>query len=461
MDALWRNLESLGPILKRLPELAAPVHAQPQASFDPCARFLSHAERVQEVQVQAWPGFVEQMRALKLRYPRTTVLFPNLRRLFVFSDISPQLAVFLPWFFSPSLTSFGTYGDVDIDVFTTAITQLAQVAPHVQELTHLMGAIPSSACALYSTFNKLTLFRCEEGITSEALAHLSQLPCLRTLRIGDPPDDLRGILREDAFAALVDLEVNSEASIIWTVADLVAAVTSPFLRTLNLRLKSWVPDYRTVTLVQKTICRHRHLTRLAIDASYGAAPDLLSNPLPISKFFCLDSLQSLSFCFDGIAVTDDDIPSMAAAWRNLSELRMSSDEYNAELQTTRFTPYALHLISLHMPQLRLLAIDFDPLGIERLELPTSRCMTPIMLVLDHIFLEESHTLPVAMHINTAYPNATLDISLSMREMNEPGFVDSLVFWPRIQNQFLPLLKRYRTHELEMANFAAAGDKSDS
>ncbi|GJE94367.1 hypothetical protein PsYK624_105360 [Phanerochaete sordida] len=463
MSALWRNIGSLSPVLDGLfekhPAAADTSDTELKISLNACTRFLNNARRVEALHLWNAPETEPQLQVLKLHYPSIELLFPNLRVLSL-GSISPGIGLFLPWFISPALAILHTSPWVDLVVLVIILSRVTQVSPKLQEFDYGDRKVHAHISTLLSVFSHLERFRCGDGLTDKALLHVSRLPSLRSLEIGNVSMDAIRLLRSHAFASLVNLKISPKRGDLECILSLVSSVTSPLLNQIALDIPSSVATWVSTTDVQninQALCKHSYLTDISIRAYTETIFE--GEPVPISALFSLRRLQSFDLRLPGFSVKDADIPFIAAAWPDLHTFRMLTGQYNTPLSTTEFTPTALALFARHIPRLRALAVDMDTSELHELNLPHHRSLAPITLTLDHILLEDKHVLPMAVHIATAYPEAIVDTALidelmqddlELAAHGEQADFPVPDFWSRICREYLPLLKRFQRHGMAMA-----------
>lgn len=194
LDVLWKNLQSVEPLVKCLPsdlfgtELGRMVLLKP-LDAKTWGILYKYTSRVHSITQSDRLTVIEPLGSLMLSCPSAPAsLFPNLRRLQWDADGTQCAAEFLRMAFVPTLLSLNMHISSASSIFLSVLSSLGTLCPHLQALNMWLPSTPSDLVRKTSPFvaQSILQLRCLEVLQVWDLGyqgneHLMQLPALDTL----------------------------------------------------------------------------------------------------------------------------------------------------------------------------------------------------------------------------------------------------------------------------------------
>ncbi|KAJ7723368.1 hypothetical protein B0H16DRAFT_1598626, partial [Mycena metata] len=218
--------------------------------------------------------------------------------------------------------------------------QLDPWLPDVPSLTLDTGSFLSNLRILrrLRSLSKLQHFRCivTGSMSLGILVHLSRIPHLQTLHIGDVDAQTADALQQTAinrqketgelsFPALQRLATSGPYS---ALSSFMSIVSSNTLESAEIKLKDFSPiDTTLCSLLSRSSFTLQHFTFLTVDS--GVSTHLRHSLFSMSVFAPLltcTNLETFNINFDATRVefNDADVEKMAAAWPRLVRLKIFS-----------------------------------------------------------------------------------------------------------------------------------------
>ncbi|KAJ7721340.1 hypothetical protein DFH07DRAFT_932835 [Mycena maculata] len=383
LDLIWRELESLVPLIKCMPETlweertegsgprtAKCIHLRHPIMSTDIPRLLFYSVRVKSLYIHSDIRYgsvhLEVLQALDLCLANQ-VLMPALSDL-VWAPAKKELQTFGHHFLGPSSRQI----DIRLDNSRPSLSLLPYLktsCPLLYDVRLSLTATPltvrlvSDAVCGWQHLKELAI----PALDQPGFIHVSRLPSLTKLSlycVNGPGLYLPGFLSGPTFPALEDLSMNCETARFCT--GLIQVVSSRQLGSLSIDpLANWTTsawkellttlrDYLDHTAletleVQQEASQH---SRPADPASYILSADTLRPLLAFKK------LSSLTFqIYPGVDVDDDFLAEMAVAWRRISSLEFGSEVLMSE--RPKPTLKCLVTFARHCPRLNGLGIRVD------------------------------------------------------------------------------------------------------
>ncbi|KAJ7033153.1 hypothetical protein C8F04DRAFT_1105300 [Mycena alexandri] len=212
--------------------------------------------------------------------------------------------------------------------------------PDVPSLTLRTGAALSNLDILrgLQSMSKLQHFRYSltGSMGLDILDHLSRIPHLQTLHIGDVDGLTVDVLRqtsikrqeqtgEPSFTALQSLLISGPYSVL---SSFLSIVSSNTLESVEIRLKDFSPiDSTLCSLLSRSSFTLRHFTFLTMDSSVSTHPrHSLFTMTVFAPLLTCTNLETVEINFDATRVefNDVDVEKMTVAWPRLVRLKVFS-----------------------------------------------------------------------------------------------------------------------------------------
>ncbi|KAJ7723369.1 hypothetical protein B0H16DRAFT_1737219 [Mycena metata] len=346
LDQLWSTLTTPSPLIRLFPEDLLQLSSSRQYSLTrPVVEsdfliFDKYAHRIRVV------DFVENFSQLG---PGCEV-FSTLK---TFRD--PILPNLLEFKWRPSTSTLGASHLISRD-FNLPRNQLSLIMwpeaahpPLSQQLDLRLPDVPSLTLNTSSvlsnlgilrrlqSLSKLQHFRCSVtgSVGLGILVHLSCIPHLQTLHIGDVDAQTVDALRQTAinrqketgelsFSALQRLAISGPYS---ALSSFMSIISSNTLESVDIKLKDFSPiDTTLCSLLSRSSFTLRHFTFLTVDSSFSTHRHSLFSMSLFAPLLTCTNLEIFDITFDATRVefNDADVGKMAAAWPRLVHLKIFS-----------------------------------------------------------------------------------------------------------------------------------------
>ncbi|KAI0093422.1 hypothetical protein BDY19DRAFT_990064 [Irpex rosettiformis] len=456
MNALWRRLGGLGPLLECMPanlisetymlstwavpflEVQACLTREPtSAEWD---QMFKHAHRVRELTLGMGIPPTKHRRATtysatimasivkhiqkRALDEKDTAVFPNLMLLRCkwHHGVQGTLAC-IPHLAGPSIKTVVVNGSTTLDpgeveppdaFLATVLTSY----PAIQELTVVADSGPAYDFQPYtrtlSDFVKqasdFRVFQSNVPVTTGAISQLIAMPYISTLFVR-LTDDLQP-LHTRSFAGGLEM-VDISARQLFTCANFISAIQSAHLKTINIQVSDTC-ELAAITRCFKAMQAHTSVSRIRISSNHTYSPDRLVCVIPgttLTLLYPLSGLQDLVL-EEHIEVDlyDQDALALSKAWPCLNNLT-----FIAMQESIRSNIYAhltvvglLHLVR-NCKHLRRPGIAFNASNIDANLLDEGINSGPIG---ENLFMLEVHAplspvyhpQKVARFLYTVFPN---------------------------------------------------------
>lgn len=220
LDALWRNLPSLEPLVNCIPThpwgfsfqgeliLLQPIDTKAWATF------RKYASRIHSITQSGDPSPIAgHIRILMLSYPYpSSTMFPNLRRL-AWNNSQTSLAIeFLRMAFVPSLVSLDLRITSISPALTLLLSTIGTACPNLTSFRSQIGdptlsreIAPILTWAIYQLHHLSALTVCE--LEDPGMVHITQLQSLKKLWLYIGSSDLRRTVLPSQSLSLEHLEL--------------------------------------------------------------------------------------------------------------------------------------------------------------------------------------------------------------------------------------------------------------
>ncbi|KAL1706805.1 hypothetical protein EV121DRAFT_200613, partial [Schizophyllum commune] len=380
VSALWRELDSLLPLLRSLPcdlwSTTGDVHkyviTRPIKSTD-LERFNHYASLVHSIDVD-WLPDATCLAAIQLSCPRP--LLRNLRRLKWSPATSPATFSHILLFLGSTITHLHIHLPGKAPYTLSLMPRLPIMCPHVEDI-HISGISRSGAgdqLAIVSEvvcrWDSLRVINIPHASIVD-LPRLAALPRLSDLTLWSPHLEAIGIspLGPSAFSSLRSLCVRP----MYMEYGIQLLRALPRLRLHSFNITCWDTrtnrDWPSLVAAIETAFEHTALRSLYIDenAEYEverlvAAGDTSKWPRAldfalIRRFTVFNNLTDLTIgCWGGYLLDDDELCRLAEAWPQLEVLTLQTKRV---MRPITCTMRALVAFARYCSRLRYLGLDFD------------------------------------------------------------------------------------------------------
>ncbi|KAG2361191.1 hypothetical protein BDR07DRAFT_1359286 [Suillus spraguei] len=384
LDVLWRNLQSVEPLVKCLPsdlfgtELGSTVLVKPLDTRI-WGILCKYTSRVYSITQSGRSAVIEPLGSLMLSCPLAPAsLFPNLRRLKWHTDGTHCAAGFLRVAFVPTLLSLGIQISSASSIFLSVLSSLGALCPQLQTLymrfpsaTHdLFRKVSPFVARSISQLHRLqVLFVWDLG--DQGNQHLMQLQALQTLWLDLKTSSAwerqslsrsRGFHDLDSLVLFIDnLEHASNFLSSLQVIDSenigIRLTGGPFARSSTALSQFF-------TILGET-CNHNNLTsfHLLPSTKVSTNPDIFK---PLST--CHNLTQLLVEHSWNISMADEELCQLVRGWPKLRVLSIS--RFVAINETTIPTFHGLINLLRLCPALTSLTLVIDTTELDGIDLKT-------------------------------------------------------------------------------------------
>ncbi|KAK7044476.1 hypothetical protein R3P38DRAFT_2878972 [Favolaschia claudopus] len=388
LDVLWSNQNSLGNILRCMPEgIWEEVLDEPEVTWimnrpvlpSDWERPLVHARRVRSFNYDGrciepgYPTSAEFLESLRLCWPWQQ-LFPNLQTLYFYSRREWTFQ-YVRLFLSPRIHDL-FLARPQTAAHLSLLPTLAAECPLLRDLeiqyTDRGFDFKGPVSALVTGLHRLESISlpCLDNV---ALAHIARLPGLKSLTLENQPaigSFPAGTFSNDIiFPALQSLNITGDD--VETVIPLLALMTHARLRDLTIDLPEKVPAKR-ITALHSAIVRsctnsHASLEQITYGQFSGGLTtvptdaDIASYLVEGAKILSLATFRNLSVVSIttplGVNLDDTIVADLAQTWPHLSELSLLASSYVNH--RSRITLQGLLPFAQHCPHLYSLSLPLD------------------------------------------------------------------------------------------------------
>ena len=239
---------------------------------------------------------------------------------------------------------------------------IRSTCPRLQDLTFaLEGCTPHFRDILTTTLltmTSLTSFSSEGmSIPLDALLMLSQLPALSILKtdVTYPPGT--GHFSTQAFPMLSNLQLTTAAPHV--AGDIVCAVSSPTLKSLNLTIKANIPRLTITQLFCTLSTQHSHLDtiKLGLSRLHRKTGEVI-HPSDLQPLLSIRGIKHMNMSACPVAVDDQLMRAISNSWRQLERLEISASSDMRPLPGL-VSLVGLAYLSYGCPNLKMVGLPVD------------------------------------------------------------------------------------------------------
>ncbi|KAG1784567.1 uncharacterized protein HD556DRAFT_1451650 [Suillus plorans] len=384
LDVLWRNLQSVEPLVKCLPtdlfdtdrvwNLQKPFDNK---MWDTLFKYTSRVHSITVKQTSHPSAFIGSLSLIMLSYPSARAsLFPNLCKLTWHAGGSPFAAEFLRMTFVPSLLVLNLRFSSASFIFLSVLSSLGTLCPHLQSMSLKCRpttedlSSPFIAQPISQLHNLRTLKLWDLG--NRGIDHIMQLQALRTLHLDlriSSAGERKSCLSFPGFHNLHYLRLSFGA--FKRAMDFLSSLEVIRSEEIELVFASQIvessesistPLFQFLAILPK-ICDNEKLKRLSLVGSRNI-PTQLAVFMPLCAFRNLIGLEVEKSC--STSISDEELCQLVRAWPRLQALKISC--YIAIGTTAVPTFHGLLGLLRLCPSLTSLALVIDTTKLEGINL---------------------------------------------------------------------------------------------
>lgn len=384
LDVLWRNLQSVEPLVKCLPSDLFGIELGRMVLLKPLdARIwgilCKYTSRVHSITQSDRLAVIEPLGSLMLSCPSTPAsLFPNLRRLKWHTDGTHCAAEFLRMAFVPTLLSLDMQISSASSIFLSVLSSLGTLCPDLQIMIILLPSATNDLLRKTSPFVAQSISQLHRlrrlivwDLGNQGNEHLMQLPALRTLMLDLTSSawERRSLLQLPGFRDLDTLILfidNLEHA-----SDFLSSLQVIESKNIGIRFTAAYPSTRSSTTLSQFFailgetCDHNNLTSFSLLESAKVSTNLdIFKPL----YTCHNLTRLLVEHSWNISMADEELCQLVRGWPKLQVLNIS--RFVAINETTIPTFHGLISLLGLCPALTSLTLVINTTELDGIDLKT-------------------------------------------------------------------------------------------